>query len=83
MCKEIFEQKFLVPWDQIFNFWALTPNAGPTQTHAGCRWTPYGFLDHVEYVFLKDNFVVFQSILQRCGAFHIAEMVQWALNWPF
>ena len=66
MCKEIFEQKFLVPWDQIFNFWALTPNAGPTQTHAGCRWTPYGFLDHVEYVFLKDNFVVFQSILQRC-----------------
>ena len=67
MLKEIFEQFFLVPWDQILNILALIPNAGPTQTHAGCRWTPYGFLDHVEYVFLKDNFVVFQSILQRCA----------------
>ena len=46
--------------------WPITPNAGPTQTHAGCRWTPYDFLDHVDYVFLKDNFVVFQSNLQRC-----------------
>ena len=68
MCKEIFEQKILVPWDQIFHFWALTPNAGPTQTHAGCRWTPYDFLDHADHVFLKDIFVVFQSILQRCVA---------------
>ena len=23
------------------------------QTHAECRWTPYDFLDHVEYVHLK------------------------------
>ena len=41
-----------------FEFLALTPNAGPTQTHAGCCWTPYDFLAHVDHVFFEDSFVV-------------------------
>ena len=53
-------------WDPIFHFWALTPNAGPTQTHAGCCWTPFDLLVHVDHVFLEGTFVVFRSILQRC-----------------
>ena len=36
------------------NILALTLNAGLTQTRAGCRWTPFDFLVHVEHVFLKD-----------------------------
>ena len=63
-----FEQIFLVPWDQILNFLALRPNAGPTQTHSGNRCTPYDFLVHVDHVFFEDNFFVFQSILRRCAA---------------
>ena len=58
------------PWDQILNFLALTPNAGPTQTHAGCRWTPFDLLVHVDHVFLEGTFVVFRSILQRCESQH-------------
>ena len=51
-----------------FEFLGLTPNAGPAQTYAGCRWTPYDFIVHVDHVFLKDK-VVFESILER-GAQH-------------
>ena len=60
------EQIFLVLWDQNLNYLALTPNAGPTQTHAWCHWTPFDLLDHVDHVFLEGTFVVFRSILQRC-----------------
>ena len=56
----------MVPRDQILNFLALTPNAGPTQTHAGCGLTPYDFLAHVDHVLFEDYFFVFPSILQRC-----------------
>ena len=49
-----------------FEFLAQTPNAGPTQTHAGCRWTPFDLLVHVDHVFLEGTFVVLRSILQRC-----------------
>ena len=53
-------------WDQILNFLALRPNAGPTQTHVGYRCTPYDFLVHVEHVFFEDKFFGFRSILHRC-----------------
>ena len=33
--------KFFGSMGPNLNFSALTPNAGPTQTHAGCCWTPY------------------------------------------
>ena len=55
----------MVPWDQILNFLALRPNAGPTQTHAGYRCTPYDFLVHVDHVFFEDIFFVFQSFLHQ------------------
>ena len=67
MCKKFFEPKILVPWDQILNFLALRPNAGPTQTHAGCGLTPYDFLAHADHVLFEDYFFVFRSILQRCA----------------
>ena len=39
---------------QNFEFLALRPNAGPTQTHAGYRCTPYDFLVHVDHVSFED-----------------------------
>ena len=33
-------------------------DVGPTQTHAGCRWTLYDFLVHVDHVFLKDIYEI-------------------------
>ena len=42
-----------------FEFFGLTPNAGPTQTHTGCHLTPYDFLAHVDHVFFEETFVVF------------------------
>ena len=57
----------MVPWDQILNFLALRPNAGPTQTHVGYRCIPYDFPVHVDHVFFEDKFFGFQSFLHRCG----------------
>ena len=61
----------MVPWDQILNFLALRPNAGPTQTHVGYRCTPYDFLVHVDHVFFEDKFFGFRSILHRCAYLEI------------
>ena len=65
LCVNKFLSNFF--WAQILNFLALRPNAGPTQTHAGCGLTPYDFLAHVDHVLFEDYFFVFRSILQRCA----------------
>jgi len=70
LCTEIFEQNGLVPWDQILNFWAVTPNADQL-THIKkydsdpyrCRWTPHDFLVHVDRVFLKHIFSCLCTLL--------------------
>ena len=39
---------------------------GQTQTHEGCRWTPFTLHIHVDHTFFEDTKVIFRSILQRC-----------------
>ena len=42
---------------------------GQTQTHEGCRWTPFTLQIHVDHTFFEDTKVLFRSILQRCDSF--------------
>ena len=41
---------------------------GQTQTHEGCRWTPFTLQIHVDHTFFEDTKVLFRSILQRCDS---------------
>ena len=41
--------------------------ASQTQTHEGCRWTPFTLQIHVDHTFFEDTKVLFRSILQRCA----------------
>ena len=40
--------------------------ASQTETHEGCRWTPFSLQIHVDHAFFEDTKVLFRSILQRC-----------------
>ena len=40
---------------------------GQTQTHEGCRWTPFTLQIHVDHTFFEDTKVLFRSILHRCA----------------
>ena len=40
-----------------------------TQTHEGCRWTPFTLQIHADHTFFEDTKVLFRSILQRCASF--------------
>ena len=40
--------------------------ASQTETHEGCRWTPFSLQIHVDHAFFEDTKVLFRSILHRC-----------------